>query len=267
MSICIAAKDHSTGTEVVLCCDWKVSSDAVSSETGSKFRWLNKRWIGLMAGNTDVSKEVMDIYERSLPDAADENPLEALRDPLREWRKRLATAYIHDRHALTFEDFYQYGGSWLGQDVWHETQNEIGRRFDQQKTALELILVGCVGSGPTANTLIFQVTNGEVTERPELALIGTGYAVAEAALYWRMSHDKPRDIHQAVYSVYEAKKLSELSPFVGQQMTMMVVRPARSGERFEMDLVNTEPLAKQFKQFGPKPYRKRKGERPLYLPK
>jgi hypothetical protein len=267
MSICIAAKCHATDPEVVLCYDWKVSSETVSAEPGGKFRWLNRRWVVLLAGVTDVSKEVVDIYERSLPHPEDETPVEALRVPLREWRKRLATAYIHDRHALTFEDFYQYGGSWLGQDVWHETQSEIGRRFDQQKTTLELILVGCVGSGPTATTSIFQVANGEVHERSELATAGTGYAVAEAALYWRMSHDRPRNIEQTIYSAYEAKKLSELSPYVGQQLSMVVVKPARSGDRLEMDIVDTDVLVKQFKRFGPKPYRKSKTDRSLYLPK
>jgi hypothetical protein len=250
VSVCIVAKPELFATEVVACCDRKVSTDSVSSETGFKFRPLSPHWLALWAGVNPVLTEVLDLYEVSPPNTRDRHPVELLRRPLRVWRKRLAEACIHEKHALSFDEFYKNGKVWLDLDVWTETQREIARRYDTQKTEVQLILIGNVGGSAG----IYVVSCGEVTECAQVATIGTGYAVAEAALYWRMDHDSPRSLDQTIYSVYEAKKLSEMSPFVGEKSTMAIIRPGDSGLAFES--VDIKILEKEFKRFGPKPYRR-----------
>jgi hypothetical protein len=193
---------------------------------------------------------LLDIYEPVVPAIDDKTPIETLRLPLRTWRKRIAEAYIHDRHALTFDEFYRNGKTWLDLDIWSETQREIGRLYESEKNSVQLILIGCVAG----NTSIYLVSHGEVSECLDLAVIGTGYAVAEAAIYWRLSHDSPRNLEQTKYAAYEAKKLSELSPYVGVESTMIIVRPSKDKLTLDFDLVDMAPLEECFKQFGPKPY-------------
>lgn len=265
MSICIAAKPELYSNEAVICCDCKVSTESVSSESGFKIRPLNSRWIALQAGVDPISDEVIDIYRETPIGPDDPCAIESLRIIFRKWRKRLAEACIQDRHALSLDEFYRSGKTWLDQDVWAETQREVGRRYEIQKADVQLILIGTV-SGVLS---IYSISHGEVNECSQVAVTGTGYAVAEAALYWRMDHDSPRSLNQTLYSVYEAKKLSEMSPYVGEKSIIGIIRSANG--ILDIEPVPQSLLEKQFKRFGPKPYREIKpyridGSRGCFIP-
>ena len=247
MSVCIAMKRDLFGAEVVACCDRQISTDYISSETGFKVRPLNNYWIALQAGVDPITDEVLDLFGDSMPDVDDLNPIEALRVPLRQWRRRLAEAYIHQQHAISFDEFYD--AKWMDTEIWSETQREIGRRYETQKKDVQLVLIGQVGM----QLNLYSVIDGEISECKQIAVTGTGYAVAEAALYWRLDHDMERTLEQTVYAVYEAKKLSEMSPYVGEKSVMSILTAGQHGIGYSR--VNQKALAKQFQRFGPKPYR------------
>ena len=121
-----------------------------------------------------------------------------------------------------------------------------------RKRMFKLILIGIV-SGVLE---IFSIVDGDVFECKQVAVAGTGYAVAEAALYWRMDHDSPRTLEQTIYAVYEAKKLSEMSPYVGQKSIMGVLTATENGVAYAA--VDTKSMERKFKRFGPKAYRQDK---------
>lgn len=258
MSVCIALRNPDlTSKEIVACCDWKTSTESVSAETAFKFRYLSMYWGALWAGNDEVVEEVLGLYQRDLPALEDDKPLEALRGPLRQWRRRLAEAYIHDRLSLTLDDFYRNGKEWVDSGIRRDAQSGIATDYEQQKQKVQLILVGYVAGSLS----IYLVSHGEVYERADLAAIGTGYAVAEAAIYWRMDRDEARGLDQTIYSVYEAKRLSEMSPYVGNQTTLFVIRPGEQGRLFfesHKGSLDLKSLEAKFKRFGPKPYKESK---------
>ena len=255
MSICIAAKNPARVPcrEVVVCCDTKVSTESLSAETGKgKLHLLGPRWCVLTAGLNPSIDEVVSIFKASLPDLKDKHPLESLRVTFRKWRSRIAEAFIHDRHAITMEQFYGHGKVWFDSETWKETQNQLAATYESRKLEVEMILIGCVGGSLS----IYRIYRGDIVESDSFAMIGSGSVVGEAAFYWRIEHDAIHDLEQTIYASYEAKKLSELSPFVGEQTLVIIVeRTENGGLSFDRGKsVDTRILDAKLKRFGLKPH-------------
>lgn len=261
MTLCIAAacreyaEDGPLGGEerVVLAHDHRVETWTFSAETEYKFDYLHNHWVALLAGTVSQARELMDIYRPLFRkvEFTDENCLENLRKPPAEMRRRMANAYTHARHAISYEEFLKNGKCQLPDDLYRQTAEDISRL----QINAELILVGYF-----LNAFhIFRFSNGEILPHPDFATIGSGSHIADSSLYQR-EHQKLNSVASAAYSVYEAKRLGEIAPGVGKKTTYSILVPPVNPEAYlEQRQCSAEVgeafLQRQFKQFGPRAFK------------
>jgi 20S proteasome alpha/beta subunit len=262
MTLCIAARCMEAATLkscVVIAHDRRIETSVAGAEIGFKFESLPRFWKALIAGPVNQAKELIEIFRVYLneneinPDSA----LEQLRIPVRTLRRRLADSLTHRRVSLSYEEFLEMGKEKLSPEVYSQLAFDIS----QQSIEAELILIGAMD----ADFSIFLCQAGEITTCQDFAVIGSGSMVAEPILYQR-ELSAATDLPRALYVVYEAKRLGEISPGVGRETWMQVgsiddtVLNEKTG-RYEIEDVTwrwvddarLEMIEKAFKQFGPKP--------------
>jgi 20S proteasome alpha/beta subunit len=244
---------------VVFCTDKRVESEIGSAETEEKIRWLSPRWYVLAAGPLDEVQELIEIYRSHLDrvSIATGSVLEELRIPPRLLRKRMAEALIHQRVALSYEEFLEVGKDKLQDDVYRQLSYDM----TVQRIEAELLLVGYVPLPRTKDLSHFEAylcRSGDIFSRQHFAAIGSGAAVAESALYQRQQN-KNSSLSDTLYCVYEAKRLGENVPGVGKE-TRLAVWCINDGDDLDRPFRNWHELnagalrflEQQFQEYGPK---------------
>ncbi len=213
--------------------------------------WL----VALLAGPRHQAHELVEIYRAYLsanPIRA-ESAVEQLRVPLQTLRRRMAESLTQKRVALTYAEFIDIGKDKLAPEVHSQLAYEIS----QQTVEAELILIGAIEDRGAFS--LFLCRNRDVIACDDFAAIGSGAMVAEPILYQRALRELSSPLEKAMYVVYEAKRLGEISPGVGEAtvieigtMNLKETDPAKivwhfAGSRF------VEPLEKAFRRFGPRP--------------
>jgi hypothetical protein len=115
-----------------------------------------------------------------------------------------------------------------------------------------MIIAGFIGDRP----ILFQLRDNELDIVTNFSLVGSGAYAAEMALHAR-KQTANTSLNQALYNVYEAKKIGETSPHVGAKTRMLVLHPPDQGSRrLTVQLVTPtgeNALDELFRKYGPKP--------------
>jgi hypothetical protein len=225
MTVCIAARSAiNDDTVLVVCMDMMLSTDYNSAETGIKWQMLPFGFRALLAGPLATTRELGDCCARSL-DGDESGGVPAIVRMLRKgvglYKREFAESHIQSRLGISYEEFRKTGKEAYPQDLFRELSWEIKNHY----SGAELIIVGFVKGVPR----IFKISADAVVACEDFAVIGTGTAIGESALYFR-GQTFLTNFETTVYSVFEAKRLAENAPGVGKKTILMVLRRDRPTE-------------------------------------
>jgi len=253
MTLCIGAIawEQETNTDcIVLCCDYKVSGDECASETQYKFQTLSDQLVCMFADSAGRAKEAIWNYRAYLPTVqlTQQDIADHLLYPILKLKLRLARSYVGRRLGVEYTDFLANGAAWFGVDY----HREYIKTIEEHPLRLQLVIAGFIDAVP----ILCEFRGEHIELCDSYAMIGSGAYIAEPAMHAR-EHDKNTALLRALYNVYEAKRLAETSPAVGQITKMFVLRPPEAHcSRIQVWVVTTEVenhLQKLFEEYGRKP--------------
>lgn len=263
MTLCIGALAHDhpvINPCVVLCFDYKVSNEVIGSESEYKLRVLSHQLIALFAGSPGRAHELALLFKDylsrtnlTLVGAASQ-----LREPLTTFKRRMADSYVQRRLAVSYQDFLDHGKEWFGPEAYERRLTAIERH----DLRVELIIAGFV----EGEAVLFQVRQDadggvELEQCTNFCVIGTGAYTAEPALHAR-AHTFTTPLADALYNVYEAKRVGESSPYVGARTRILVLKHGLNRGEFETHIRVVEPAGEKwlrglYRRHGPRPIRQR----------
>jgi hypothetical protein len=254
MTICIGAlaKKAITSTPcIVLCFDSKVANENFGSETEHKFHILADRVMALAADRPGRAKELAIIYRDVLAGVqlTESNLLNVLREPIQILKRKLGSAYIGRKLGLAYQEFLDRGVAQFGQVAFDKYCSDI----ENNPIGVDMIIAGFLDNDP----FLVELRNGDVERVTNFSLIGTGAYTAEPALHARAQTPNTL-VADAVYNVYEAKKMAESSSYVGQETRMYVLDALTGTAKLRISVLNQDGeklLRGRFKKYGPRPRR------------
>ena len=174
-----------SGSDIVLCFDRQIGDDASTSESAFKcFHPLGRfNLCALWAGNLDHVEDILGA----------------------------CIDYLGPQE-LTLENYKE--------EIW-KAYNKGKKRLAKRgikKTDVQLLVCGFVSRMPK---IVF-VSSDYVDTHPAFMAIGSGAQVADAMLRWR-NPTEHTPIEEAIYYVYEAKRMGEMSPHVGKETHISVL--------------------------------------------
>jgi 20S proteasome alpha/beta subunit len=259
MSLCIAAitKRYSPNPKIVLCFDKKISTDVSSAETEFKFDFITgQKLCVLLAGTVTAARELIAVYGSSLRDkkVGELELLEALREPPRIKKRRMAEAYIQSSLAISYNEFLKTGKQQLPDDIFHG----VVRHIQEMTLGVELIIAGFATASPgmAPAPVLFRFAWEEVERHHNFATIGSGAPAADQCLFRRRQSQINTQLAETMYNVYEAKRFGEQSPTVGAETIMAIVEPGPLDGVVQTTTVKPNGfsiLEKLYAQYGPRP--------------
>lgn len=259
MTLCIAAVCQ-RDRRIVIATDWKAGTDEAAAENEDKLYWVTDSISVMIAGVISRAVELKDTYRQlfawmnqQIPPviATSDNISDMLKRGMANYRRKRADEYTHNKLALSHKAFLEaVGKSQVPRSVAVETFAEIA------KLELECELI-ITFFDRDKNAFAYKVNDCGIELCNNFAAIGTGSTIAEATLYQRKQEARMR-IATTVYNVFEAMELGSISPTVGAEHTINILRaPNTKSETVRSTM--TEPtsdaytvLEEAFKTFGPK---------------
>jgi hypothetical protein len=263
MTICIAAvcqqDTENDEQRIVLCHDWNSETEGGGSETCDKMRELPKGWVALMADTMSRAEELAAQYEahlRKLSVVSDDRALfEEMKKPAHKQKEVLVDDYIKQTMGVSYADLVSPCKKFPDAIV-EQRLNEVA----EIRLRASLILAGFAETqqgdeeGKENNPYLFVVedsgTHEDVVRVEEnFAAIGSGAYVAIPALHQR-EHEDNKSLMETIYSVLEAKRLSQVAPGVGVSTSLSVMYPDGRLMRWSNSLYDR--LEWLFDRLGPK---------------
>lgn len=262
MTVCIAAlceqSQDNREQRIVVCYDWNSEHEMAGSETADKLRVLPRGWIALMADTLSRCEELVARYEthlREMKGLVDDNHLfEEMKKPAHAQKAALANDYMMQTLGVSYADLVSPDKN-FPEEIVSKRLEEVA----QIKLRAALIVAGFVATQQAdipqreTNPYVFVVDdqNHEDVVRVEenWGVVGTGSYVAIPALHQR-EQDNDTDLMETIYNLYEAKRLAEVVPGVGESTSIAVMYPDGTLKSW------TEPLLNRckwiFDRIGPK---------------
>ena len=259
MTLCMAvACELEDEPRIVLCHDWKEESDSIGSfEHTDKLTWVHDKWPTLTAGSSSRIEEILRLYRRHLKHTVltEDNYFAEFKAPAQLFKAALADDYIQQMLGITYPYFLEFGKERLPEEIYRDRLAEIGRMTLQASLIIAGFLPG-TPLGPLIPGLfpVICVIDGEsftdaVREETHFASIGSGTFTANAALYNRGAHeDMP--LLGAIYAAFEAHRMSQSVPGVGDAMSIDVLEPG--GIVRDLSDEGYDYCEFLWKKFGPK---------------
>lgn len=247
VTVCIGAIcDHtSSDASIVLCADTRVGVPAYgSSDAGSKFVSVRPGVHAAIAGTVARAHELIDRYRQFLGDAPIDRitALDRFRYPAYMQKTILVDEYFRRTWSVTRAEYLNGILSHLPL----ANQDHIARTIQDIGLEASLIIATFIEGHPR----LFTVSeNGVVAEDHGFTTIGSGATIAYSALCQRQ-YDQWFSLPQALYAVYEAKRLSQSEPSVGPKTQMYVM--SSDGGGYPASEKALADLDKYFKRLGPK---------------
>lgn len=246
MTVCIAALCDG-GLSVVLAADRRIGMVFVEGEMESgKIRFLHEHWRAMIAADEDAAyafevvrkarKRLKDIPKR--PSA--ETVKQALADAYREVRDEHITALFLPP-GWTIEKFTDKGVELLGEHKYVQIVNAISE-YD-----LKISILAC-GFGEFRGEILRLSDHGLVTIQTDAGFdaIGSGDDLAFAQLFER-GYALSMSEQEALYYVYEAKKVAEHASGVGEQTDVMLFNWRGAATAADADLKKLDAIYKRHK--------------------
>lgn len=218
MTLCIAAHARSMDMKpsIVLCCDSLVTVGTGVSETARKYKLRFLPGLACMfAGVDEHAQDLMRLYQTRL---ASYTP------SLADIKEQL----------------------WVGMKQF---ESDLQRReITLTPHDLRMLVAGFIDG----QTEIIYVDQEKVFDVPIFQAIGIGAESAQGILSWR-NPAVHWVIGDVMYFLYEAKRISEVDPYVGKQTNMFVLEQSSRGSLLAYEVVGTGYtfLEQQFERFGP----------------
>jgi 20S proteasome alpha/beta subunit len=220
MTVCIAASASIGPFEraIVLCSDTRMTSALGTSEYRRKDHWLIKGWFCLMSGEEGDMLALLPLLRRNFratKEIDETNVCQLVRDALNERKREKIEELVQGRYGFSYEVFLKDGKTSLPEAEFRITMSDI--------SSLRL-RVDCLIGGFVQRTPTILVTDGDcgVGIREDFAAIGEGAHLATAMLLHRQ-HGEADSLNQALYHVFEAKKLAENVKTVGEMTSIIIV--------------------------------------------
>jgi hypothetical protein len=256
MTLCIGALSRTIEPFghpcIVLCFESKLSTegDEFASETGYKYHRLNGQLVSMFAGSPSKAQELAWIYREYLKEHTLDKLciVEQLREPILTLKRRLANSYFARTLGLSYTEMLTNGTKWFGEVSFKKKIETV----ESHPLRVDLVIAGFVGFFP----VLCELKDGELELKNNYAMVGNGSYTAEPVMHAR-KHTDQSFIFDAIYTVYEAKKMGEYSPSVGAFTRIFVLHPPRDeGTSMQIDIVTPvgiQHLEEMFSQYGPKP--------------
>jgi len=218
MALCIAspAEDQASGTSIVLCFDHLISDDPMLCELSFRDDASLAPCFAVM-----VAQDIEDSTYL-----------------IQFCKHRLSGS-------ATFDSVKEQ--LWQGMQDFKRALAGIGRDHSD----VQLLVLGFIENEPM---IIYLDEQGPVASEAFLA-IGPGGAAAEAMLTWRkLTRHTPLD--EAIYYLYEAKRIAEAFPLVGKSTTILTMQnhPEKPFVVCRLSEDCIEQLSNQFEKIGPQSY-------------
>lgn len=260
VTLCIAAmcEVEADDPRVVLCTDWRQESYLAHSETADKLRILPNGWIALVADTASRDEELVALYESHLLPLTkfkdDAELFSEMKKPAQQYKANLANEYISHTVGMSYSDFLSKDN--IPEDFFTKRLNEIS----QIRLDASLILAGFVAvrdpktKKQSSAPYLFVVEDDEghqdvVRTEDNFAVIGSGRYVAVPSLTQR-GLDSSQSLMETIYAVYEAKRLAETVPGVGEYTSIDVLD--KNGDILSITDKGYERCKELFAKLGPR---------------
>ena len=260
MTVCIAAEcTHNGEPRIVLCSDWKGETALGGSETTDKLRVLPKGWVALIADTLSRAEELVAQYESHFERLAaftdDRHLYEEMKKPAQALKAMLANDYVQQTMGMSYTDFLT-----RAEHLPKEFVTQRLMEVSEIKLHASLILAGFVGGKnreierEKTEPYLIVVEDTESHEdvvrvEESFAVIGSGAYVAIPVFHQR-EHQPEKSLMETIYTVYEAKTLSEVVPGVGKTTSIDVMEP--DGSIWCLSDAGHDRCQELFGQLGPK---------------
>lgn len=263
MTLCIAAVCQERNHDrIVIATDWKAGSEEFAAENEDKLYWITDDIPVMIAGCISRAVELKNTYARYFVWMSQRNPAltvkaesvaDIMKRPLAIYRRKRADEYTYDKAKVSFKEFLEAVGK---NQIPHAVAVKIFAELEKLDLEAEIII--CL-FGEDGTAFVYKVSDAGVELCNNFVAIGTGSLIAEGALYQRKQESRMQ-VGTTLYHVFEAMKLGAISPTVGNEHTLNVLRP-RTAQRTVKDLMletseqTDKKLNKTFAKYGPKKIR------------
>jgi len=263
MTLCIAAVCQERNHDrIVIATDWKAGSEEFAAENEDKLYWITDDIPVMIAGCISRAVELKNTYAQHFVRMSQQTPVVAVRAenladimkrPLAIYRRKRADEYTHDKTKLSFKQFLEAVGK-------NQIPPTVAVRIfaELEKLELEAEIIICL-FGEDGTAFVYKASDAGVELCNNFVAVGTGSLIAEGALYQRRQ-DSRMQVGTTLYHVFEAMKLGAISPTVGNEHTLNVLRP-KSAQGTVRDLMletskeTNKKLDRTFAKYGPKKIR------------
>jgi hypothetical protein len=246
---------------IVFALDFQIESEIAKADIGQKLLLVGREGFPvLIAGSvsraTELSEQISQILYETAREIGEEyvipNWPKVLTDAVTRQKKRIANEITSGRYGIAYEEFLKIGNSHLPEGMFRDTLADIAR------TSLEcdLLVLGFAQS----DLCMFKVDSfGRVEACMNFCAIGSGYYIAEAALFQR-SQSTNNALGKTLYSVYESMRMGARAPGVGEKFRIVLAKweywgkPTNEGN-ISLSEIKDEYMAHLgtlFKKYGPK---------------
>jgi hypothetical protein len=261
VTLCIAAAClDGDEPKVVLCTDWREEVEGVgSAETSDKLTFIKDGWLALLAGDGAAGDALVSVYQTELGDTTltQANLLTELEKPMHKRKQCLADSYTRQTLGMAYSEFLRYGKQKFPEDFFKEHISQIMKiRLDAS-----LIICGFVDEYDHVDKKtekwpwLVRVQDdpwnpqNNLTIEADFTAIGSGADSALASLYRREQQSELSLMH-TIYFLYEAKRLSEGVPGVGESISIDVLD--QDGNVASLTDEGYDKCDELFRRFGPR---------------
>jgi len=255
MTCCIAAAcEMDDDPRIVLCSDLRVETPEAGAENELKFRWAAENWPALIAGDVARAEGLLQTYleyrvQRQTVKLTDINILEEFKVPAQLQKRKMIDDYVKSQLGISYSDFLRKGKQALDPDVFRDMLYQIRSIL----LGCELIITGFTSDGAR---LLRVDQDCSVSWQQNFSVIGTGASIASAALFQR-EQSIDLSFEETIYNVYEAQRLAQIAPSVGEDLAINVIAPPKPKGGGIREFALTEDgesyLERQYRKYGLKP--------------
>lgn len=267
MTLCIAAActiDRTGQSAVVLCSDMMESTDISSSETMYKHFDLGP-YVALVSGTVSESRKLRAFYAdyfkaQPLGNSISESErAQHLAEGLNLFKRQRIDNFVQQKIGITYEKFLD-----PSTNLDPIRKGKISELIEELPEEVDVLFANVTAGAdiafgnPFDKAFIFRQWMQNVEPHGNFACIGDGRDAAEQSLHRRQQSPSTR-LSKTLYHVYEAKKMGEQAPRVGNKtvVSVMAATPASRAtgilDTIQLDSDALNRLEEYYQRFGPQP--------------
>lgn len=267
MTLCIAAaciNDETGESAIVLCSDMMESTAISSSETMYKHFALGP-YVALVSGVVSESRKLRSFYAdyfkvNPIGDSLSESVrAQHLADGFNLYKRQRIDNLVQQRIGLKYVEFLERSAQ-----LDPIRRRKISEAIEELPADVDILFASLmVGSHAESGSFfdkafIFRQWWDKIEPHGNFACIGDGRDAAEQSLHRRKQSPTTR-LSTTLYHVYEAKKLSEQAPTVGEKTIVSVMATTPSSKALGiLDTATLTPSAMEtleeyYQRCGPQP--------------